>query len=135
MITVQTNHSERFRLMWLAVALAFGAALAYLFIAWGLLGVGDLQADEKGDAIVYVAAGSYLLGGLLILAGRRWLWVVGAVVNLLVLFFFFLLYQERPAVLFSPGGVVSKIPQVLLEVVLVYLIIADWLRTRRQSGG
>jgi hypothetical protein len=70
--------------MWLAVALSIIAALAYLMIASGILAVGDLQLAEEGGAIVYVAAGSYLLGGLLILPRRRWLWIVGALIYLIV---------------------------------------------------
>jgi hypothetical protein len=67
----------------------------------------------------------------LILARRRWLWIVGAVINALVILFFINLYQDRPEVLFSPGGLVSKAAQLSLEVVLIYLIVADWLRTHR----
>jgi hypothetical protein len=119
--------------MWLAVALAMVTALAYLLMAWGMLGIGDLQAAEDGGAIVYVAAASYLLGGLLILTRRRWLWIVGTVLNALVILFFVQLYLGRPAVLFSPGGLVSKAAQLLLEVTLLYLIVADWLGAHRRS--
>jgi hypothetical protein len=101
--------------MWLAVALAMVTALAYLLMAWGMLGIGDLQAAEDGGAIVYVAAASYLLGGLLILTRRRWLWIVGAVINAFVILFFVQMYLEQPAVLFSPGGLFSKAAQLLLE--------------------
>ncbi len=38
------------------------------------------------------------------------------------------MYQNRPAVVFSPGGLVSKIAQLLLELALIYLIFADWGR-------
>ena len=56
---------------------------------------------------------------------------MGAVINALVILFFFSMYQERPAVLLSPGGIVSKAAQILLEVGLIYLIVTDWLRSRR----
>lgn len=117
----------------LAVVLALIAALAYILIGQHLLGTGDLQPAEEPAAIVYAAAGSYLVGGLLILTRSRWLWTVGAVVNGLVILFFFQMYQDRPAVMLSPGGVVSKAAQVLLEVALVYLLISDWLRSRRAA--
>src|SRR5690348_7607918 len=113
--TVQQTHTNRVRVMWLAVALALIAALSYMMIQLGLLGVGDLQPTEGPPTIVYVAAGSYLLGGLLILARRRWLWIVGAVINALVILFFVMAYQHRPAVMFSPGGLVTKAAQLLLE--------------------
>jgi hypothetical protein len=47
--------------------------------------------------------------------------------------FFFNMYQARPSVLFSPGGIETKVPQLLLEALLLYMIAADWLRSRRQS--
>src|SRR5574341_419174 len=129
MNAVHRPNTYRVRMMWLAVALAVIAALAYLMIVLDILAVGDLQTAKDGNAIVYVAAGSYLLGGLLILVRRRWLWIVGAVVNALVMLFFLRLYQDRPAVLFSPGGVATKAAQLLLELALIYLIVTDWLRS------
>ena len=136
MQTLRSFTDTRSRALWLAVGLALLAALAYVLIAAGLLAVGDLRLAEEGGAIVNVAAASYLIGGLLILSRRRWLWAVGAVVNALVILFFFQLYLERPAVLLSPGGVISKAAQVLLEGALLCLIFVEaradapprWLR-------
>jgi hypothetical protein len=116
--------------MWWAVAFALLAALAYVLIGFNVLAVGDLQTSERPATIIYVAASSYALGGLLILARRRWLWIIGAAINALVIFFFLQMYQARPAVLFSPGGIVSKVAQLLLEASLVYLIVSSWLRAR-----
>jgi hypothetical protein len=107
--------------------------VAYVLIGLGALAVGDLAPTERPDAIIYVAAGSYLLGGLLIFARRRWLWIVGAVVNSLVILAFVLAYRDRPEVMFSPGGIVTKVPQLLLEMGLIYLIVADWLRAHRAA--
>jgi hypothetical protein len=117
--------------MWLAVALAIAVAFTYALMAVGRLAVGDLHLVDDAGAIVYVAAASYLIGGLLILARRRWLWIVGAVINALVILFFLNLYRDRPEVLFSPGGLISKLAQLLLEATLIYLIVTDWLRARR----
>lgn len=117
---------------WVALALALVASLAYLLIARGLLAVGDLTPAEEPAGIVYVAATCYLVGGLLILLRRRWLLVIGAIINALVMGFFFLAYAGRPAVMFSPGGLVTKMAQLLLEAVLVYLIVAGG-RVRRGS--
>jgi hypothetical protein len=131
---IQTN---RVGVIWLAVVLALIAALSYLMIQLGLLGVGDLQPTEGPSAIVYVAAGGYLLGGLLILARRRWLWIVGVVINALVILFFVIAYLHRPAVMFSPGGLATKAAQLLLEACLLALIVTGWHRSRRQvsEGG
>lgn len=132
MNTTNKPSTTDLRLMWLTMALALLAALGYVMIASRVLAVGDLRLDQESGAIIYVAAGGYLLGGLLILLRRRWLWIVGVGVNTLVLLFFFQMYQNRPAVVFSPGGLVSKAAQLLLEVSLIYLIITDWRHWRRQ---
>ena len=128
---IQTNREP---VMWLAVALALLAALSYLLIQFGILGVGDLQTAEGPAVIVYVAAGCYLLGGLLILLHRRWLWITGAVINAFVILFFVMAYANRPSVMFSPGGLVTKAAQLLLEVSLLYLIIAGWHHVRRLAS-
>lgn len=78
-----------------------------------------------------LVAGCYFLGGLLILLRRRGLLIFGLAMNTLVLLFFFQMYQARPAVIFSPGGLMTKAAQLLLEVSLLYVIIADWRRARR----
>ncbi len=134
MSTFPRTDSDRFLIIVLGVALALVAALAYLLIALKLLAVADVPVDAESSGIIYVAAASYLIGGLLILARNRWLWVVGAVFNALVIVYFFQLYQNRPAVVFSPGGVISKAAQLLLELTLLYLIVSDWRRSRRQPG-
>ena len=104
----------------LAVALAMIAALAYLMIQLGVLGVGSASGPA---GIVYAAAGGYVLGGLLILLRRRWLWMIGATINALVVLFFFSAYHDRPDVIFSAGGLATKAAQVLLEACLIYLIL------------
>jgi hypothetical protein len=126
MITLNNGPTQHVRALWLAVALAAGAAVSYLFIGLHILAVGDLQTHEQPATIIYVAAGSYLLGGLLILLRRRRLWIIGAAINALVMLVFFSAYLQRPAVLLSPGGLLSKTAQLALELVLIYLIITDW---------
>lgn len=120
--------------MWLAVGLALFAALSYLLIAWNILGVGDLNTTDAPPAIVYVAAGCYLLGGLLILLHNRPLLIFGVFINAMVMLFFFILYQNRPAVMFSPGGVTTKAAQLLLEAVLIYFIISIWRKPAATKG-
>src|SRR5688572_1066207 len=106
--TLEREPRHRVRVLQLSVVLAVIAAASYVLIGRHVLAVGDLQTTEQPATIIYVAAGSYLLGGLLILLRRRWLWMVGAVINALVMLFFVTAYLDRPAVLFSPGGLLSK---------------------------
>src|SRR5437868_4259491 len=109
MITVQPTQRDATGnpVMWADVALALIVAAAYLLIGFNLLAVGDLQTPEAPAAITYVCAGCYLLGGLLILLHRRPLLIAGAGINALVLLVFFSAYAGRPAVLLSPGGLVT----------------------------
>jgi cytochrome c biogenesis protein CcdA len=134
-LTAERGTADRARVLWLAVTFAICAALSYVLIGLHMLGVGDLGPDERPPGIIYVAAGCYLLGGLLILLRRRSLWIIGATINALVIVFFISMYTERPAVLFSPGGLISKAAQLLLEISLLYLIYLDWRRKRRLSAG
>jgi hypothetical protein len=125
MNTIQQNPNTNYtRFMWTAVALAFFAAIFYILMEFNILGVGDLRADEKPAGIIYIAAGCYIFGGLFILLRKRGLLIFGAVINAMVIFFFFAAYQNRPTVMFSAGGLVSKTAQILLEIALLYLIFA-----------
>ena len=128
MSTVQPTNNTRS--LWIAVGLAIFTAASYILMQFNILGVGDLQMDEKPAGIIYVAAACYLVGGLLILLRNRWLLVVGAFINAMVILFFFNLYQDRPAVMFSPGGLVSKIAQILLEFALFYIIAVNWRKSK-----
>ena len=130
MTTIPGANVANTRVMWIAVALALITSLSYILMQFNILGVGDLQMGEKPPAIIYIAAGCYLLGGLLILLRNRWLLLFGAFINALVILFFFNMYQNRPAVMFSPGGLVSKFTQILLEVALIYVIAVNWKRSK-----
>ncbi len=126
MNTVQINT----RIMWTAVVLALFTALSYILIQFKVLGVGDLQESDKPIGIIYVAAGCYFIGGLLILTRNRWLLLFGAFINAMVILFFYNMYQNRPAVILSPGGLISKITQILLEVALIYVIAVNWKESK-----
>lgn len=125
-----TQSTFQTRMVWVAATLALIAALAYILMQFNILGVGDLQIGEKPAGIIYVAAGCYFLGGLLILLRNRWLLLLGAFINAMVVLFFFNLYQNRPAVMFSPGGLVSKVAQILLEFALLYVIAVNWKKSK-----
>jgi hypothetical protein len=126
------GHRQTNRVMWVAVALAVIVALAYVMIELGVLAVGPATGPA---GIVYTAAGGYLLGGLLILAHRRWLWMIGAGINALVILLFVSAYQGQPAIFFSPGGLVTKTAQVLFEVCLIYLIVTYQRPKKRRERG
>ena len=105
------------------LTLALLAALVYFLMGAGVLQPGDLQADDAPAGIAYFSGACYVIGGLLILARKRWLWVIGAVINALVIVMFISAYAARPAVLFSAPGLATKSAQILLEIGLIYLIV------------
>ena len=104
------------------MVLAFIAAVFYILLASRVITASTLESKDWQHVLIYVAGGCYILGGLLILAKKRWLWIVGLVMNTLVMAFFFVMYSKNPAVILSLPGLGTKIPQILLEVGLVYLI-------------
>ena len=126
MNTAQRSNTNHTRILWAAVALAIFIALSYVLMAFNILSVGDLQLAQDAGIIIYVAAGCYLVGALLILLRSRWLLLFGAFINAMVILFFLNLYQDRPDVMFSPGGLISKIAQILLEAALIYSIAVNW---------
>jgi hypothetical protein len=127
MNTLRTNSS---RFTWLAVGLALSTALIYILIASNVLDVGNPQVASDGGVIIYVAAGCYLVGGLLILFRNRWLLLFGAFINFMVILFFFSMYQSRPEIMFSPGGLISKLSQILLEILLLFVLVMNWKRSK-----
>ena len=110
------------RIMIGCMVLAFIAAVFYVLLASRVITASTLESKDWQHVLVYVAGGCYILGGLLILAKKRWLWIVGLVMNTLVIAFFFIMYRNNPAVMLSLPGLGTKIPQIILEVGLVYLI-------------
>ena len=105
------------------MALAFIAAAFYLLLASGIITASTLTGTPVTRAFIFTAAGCYILGGLLILAKRRWLWIIGLVMNAVVMAFFFTMYSKNPAVILSLPGLGTKIPQIILEAGLIYLIL------------
>jgi len=105
------------------LGLALLAALVYFLMGAGVLQPGDLDTGEAPPAIPYFLGACYVGGGLLILTGKRWLWVVGTILNGLVIVGFFAIHAARPAVLLSLPGLATKSAQVLLEIGLIYLIV------------
>ena len=116
------------------LTLALLAALVYFLMGAGVLQPGDLQADDAPAGIAYFAGACYVVGGLLILARKRWLWVIGAVINALVIVMFITAYAARPGVLFSVPGLATKAAQILLEIGLIYLIVT-YKRGKKEAEG
>jgi hypothetical protein len=109
-------------LMIACLVLSLVAAAVYILMGTDVISVPGLKSGDAPPGIVFAAGGCYILGGVLILARRRWLWITGLVMNTLVLVIFFMMYNQKPEIMFSVPGLGTKIAQILLEAGLVYLI-------------
>ncbi len=105
------------------LVLALISALVYVFLILGIFTVGDMISDEGVPAYFYIVPAGYAIGGLLILLKKRWLLMIGAVLNFIPIVVFYAAYAGRPDVMLSAAGLISKIAQVLLEIGLIYLIV------------
>jgi hypothetical protein len=108
--------------------LAVIAAIFYFQMALGVVHPGSLQTKDAPMGIVYTAAAGYLVGGFLVFTQKRWILIVGAILNALVMTIFFAAYYQKPDIMFSLPGLGTKIPQILFEIGLIALIM------RRKSG-
>ena len=111
------------KIAYACLALALVSALVYTLMGLGTMPVGDQSPGEALPAFFYVIPGGYVLGGILVLLKRRWLWITGACINGFAIAVFYAMYAARPDIMFSAPGLIIKIAQVLLEAGLVYLIV------------
>ena len=114
-------------------ALAFIAAVVYALVGTNVISIPSLGAAEAPLAIFYIAAGCYLVGGLLVLWKIRWLWALGLAANTWVIAIFFLAYHHKPEMMVSTAGLATKAAQVLLEFGLIYLVVARRSTTENHS--
>ena len=113
--------------IWYSALLSAVTAIAYLLTGTGILSTGLVQEEGKRPPFIfYVAGGFYLVFCCLIRIKKRWLRIVLAITNALVILIFFQMWWGNTDVLMSAGGLGTKIPQFLLEIGLVYLIIKTW---------
>ena len=118
-------------LMIVLVVSALVAALAYFLMGAGMLQPGELQPDDAPKGISFIIGTCYVVGGLLILLAKRWVWITGAVLNALVIAIFVMFYVDIPSVLFSIPGLMTKSAQILIEIGLLYLLV----KYRRVTAG
>lgn len=119
------------RIMIFCLAMALISASVYALLASGVVKVGDMSPEGGVPPYFYIVPAGYAVGGFLILLKKRWLWIIGAILNLVPIVVFYAAYAGRPDVILSAPGLVTKVAQALLEIGLVYLI----LMPRRTETG
>ena len=117
--------------MLLCLVLAMISALAYVFLILGIFQVGDMFPEEGVPVYFFIVPAGYVIGGLLILLKKRWLWIIGAVLNFIPIMVFYMAYAGRPDIILSAPGLITKIAQILLEIGLIYLIL---MPKRNETG-
>ena len=104
---------------WIGLALSFVVASLYFIIASPARPVGYKSPPIP---VMIVAGLAYLIGGMLILLGDRRLLIFGAIVNVLVMTAFAVAARMEHATV-DRLSLTSKVAQVMLEVLLVWLIV------------
>jgi len=111
-------------IMLFCLVLALISALTYVLLILGILKAGEMMTPERGvPAYFYIVPAGYVIGGLLILLKKRWLWITGAIVNAIPIVVFYAAYAGKPDVMLSAAGLIAKTSQILLEIGLIYLIV------------
>jgi len=107
-----------------AAALAAAMAAVYFLIGVGVLTVVDGQAGDPSMLGFGASAGALFLVGAILLFefDRRWLWIVGALLQIFVAAMYVAVSPERtPA--FEVWGITLRVIQVPLFAALVYLAL------------
>ena len=104
---------------WIGLALSFVVASLYFIIASPARPVGYKSPPIP---VMIVAGLAYLIGGMLILLGDRRLLIFGAIVNVVVMAVFTVAARMGRATV-DNVSVTSKVAQVALEVLLLWLIL------------
>jgi hypothetical protein len=115
------EHRPTIRLV--AAGLAAAMATIYFLIGVGVLDVGGAEGMNAGSQLMFGASagGAFLLGAVLLTAfDRRWLWILGAVLQVVVFATYLGVAGTRtPA--FEIWGITLRVLQVPLFVALAYL--------------
>jgi hypothetical protein len=123
------------KIMLVCMVLAFISALIYVLMAQGIMHAGDLSPGDEGlPPYFYIVPGGYVLGGLLILVKKRWLWITGAVINGFGVAMFYYAYYAKTEIMLSAPGLITKVAQILMEIGLIYLIVT-YKRKKTGSGA
>jgi type IV secretory pathway TrbD component len=110
-------------LKWALVFLALAAALGYFLMGAGVIHAADLTLDDAPPGFTWIAGAFYVIAGLLLFLKKRWIYAAFPVINVLVIAVFIFMWTGRTDVLFSLPGLMTKIPQILLETGLIYLLV------------
>ncbi len=103
--------------------LALVAAIGYFLMGAGVTHAADLTLTDAPPGFTWVAGAFYVICGLLVFINIRWLTITLLVINFIPIVAFYVMWAGRGDVLSSMPGLMTKIPQILLEAGLAYLFL------------
>jgi len=109
--------------IWVCLILSVLAAFGYFLMGAGIIHAANLTLDDAPPGFTWIAGAFYVIAGLLLLLKKRWIHTAFAVINVLVVAVFIFMWAGRTDVLFSTPGLMTKIPQILLEIGLIYWLV------------
>jgi hypothetical protein len=121
------------RIIWICLIVALAAAIGYFLMGAGVIRAGDpnlVDAASGMDApwgFDWIAGGFYVIAGLALLLRKRWMFIALAIINIIPLAVFYFMWADRPDIMWSAPGLITKIGQILLEIGLVFLLIKSRL--------
>jgi hypothetical protein len=125
-MTTPIDGTERRRsVRYMAAGIAAAVAIVYTLIGVSAISVVDVAPGDEASMLAFglPAAAAFAIGAaLLMLTDRRLLWVLGAVLQVLVISMYFAVAPTRVPN-FEMWGILIRIAQVTLLTALVYLAV------------
>ena len=110
---------------YVAAGLAAAVATVYMLIGLSVISVVQVAPGDEASMLAFglPAAVAFGLGAVLLLAtDRRWLWMLGGVLQVLVITMYFVVAPTRvPS--FEIWGILIRVAQVTLLIGLIYLAV------------
>ena len=118
---------------WICLALALVTALGYFLLGVQVIHAADLTLEDAPPGFAWLAGAFYVIAGFMVFLRPRAAKIAVAIINLIPIVVFYVMWFDRPDVLTSVPGLMTKIPQVLLEAGLLYLLFEK--RTGRSAAA
>jgi hypothetical protein len=111
------------KIMLVCLVLALTAAAGYFLMGAGIIHAADLTLDDAPPGFTWIAGAFYVLVIILVYTGQHRSLAALSIINAIPIMVFIVMWAGRPDVLFSLPGLMTKIPQILLETGLIYLAV------------
>lgn len=137
-MTARFDPMRRRRLVrYVAAAVSAATALLYFGIGVGVLRVVDVARPDGPDMFLFgvSAGGAFALGAvLLLLVDHRGLWLLGALLQVLVIAMYVAISSQRTPP-FEAWGLTIKLLQAAVLVALAYLVLRQPVRRSPMARG